>query len=323
MGNRNGLILILAGFAGLAQAQQGQVAGPVAGYVFDGASHAVRPVLGIPGASILGSAVPLGYALSGATVSPRGDAVVALAQDGSAHLVRLSGGTASEIPLNGVAASTERVVFSPAGTAVALISGSRAQVFGGLTDAPALAATIDLSSTGSPQVAVQSARAPRSGFGSIALTDDGAWMLLASSGSAQLVGPGGAHSIAIAARGSQVAFAPGTHDAAIADARGSLVLVRSADAAAASTTLSSDGVKGAAGLAFSADGKSLLVAVNQGVTVFDLASGTPTAVSCNCTATGLVRMGNVYRLNELGSGPLWLLDPAGSRIVFVPAGGAE
>lgn len=314
---------MLAGFAAVAPAQQGQVAGPVAGYVFDGGAHAVRPVLGIPGASILGPAVPLGYTVTAATVSPRGDAALAVADDGSAHLLRLSSGAATEVPMNGAPGKPERVVFSPSGTAVALITGSRAVVFGGLPDAATLAAAIDLPAAGPAQVAVQSARRPVSGVGPIALTDDGAWLLLAANGSAQLVGAGGAHSIAIAARGSQVAFAPGSHDAAIADARGSLVLIRSADGPAASTTLSADAAKGAAGLAFSADGKSLLVAANQGVTVFDLASGTPTSVSCNCTATALVRMGSVYRLNELGSGPLWVLDPVGARIVFVPAGGAE
>jgi hypothetical protein len=317
---RHAFVLILAGLAGLAQAQQGQVAGPVAGYVFDGAAHAVRPVLGIPGASILGDALPLGYSMGSATVSPRADTAVAITPEGVVHLLRLSGGGATEIPLDAAPAALERVVFSASGMAVALIAGSRAQVFTGLPDRATLAATIDLSSAGAAQVQVESVRAPRPGFGSMALTDDGSWLLLAANGSAQLIGTGGAYAIGTASRGSFVAFAAGSHDAAIADPRGSLVLVRNPNGAATPTTLSADAAKSAAGVAFSADGKSLFVAGGQGVTAFDLASGTPAGVNCTCRATGLVRMGNVYRLNELGSGPLWLLDPTGTpRIVFVPA----
>jgi hypothetical protein len=321
---RNAFVLILTGFAGLAQAQQGQVTGPVAGYVFDSAARAVRPVLGIPGASILGDAVPVEYSIGSATVSPRADTAVAITPEGVVHLLRLSGGGATEIPLNGAPAAVERVVFSASGAAFALIAGSRAQVFTVQPDAAALAATIDLSSAGQAEVEVESVRASRPGFGSAALSDDGSWMLLAANGSAQLIGTGGARAIGTASRGSFVVFAPDSHDAAIADPRGSLVLIRNADGAGTPTTLSTDAAKGAAGVAFSADGKSLFVAVGQGVRAFDLASGMPAAVNCTCTATGLVRMGNVYRLNELGSGPLWLLDPAGTpRIVFVPAGGSE
>ena len=43
-------------------------------------------------------------------------------------------------------------------------------------------------------------------------------------------------------------------------------------------------------------------------------------VACDCRPFGLTRMGTAYRLNEFGSGPLWLLDTAADpRIVFVPA----
>jgi hypothetical protein len=54
--------------------------------------------------------------------------------------------------------------------------------------------------------------------------------------------------------------------------------------------------------------------------VFDVATKSRTDVTCDCVPFGLVPMGNLFRLNELGSGPLWVLDPAGQgRIVFVPA----
>jgi hypothetical protein len=75
------------------------------------------------------------------------------------------------------------------------------------------------------------------------------------------------------------------------------------------------------GLAFSVDGKSLFLSTANGVTVVDIASGNRTALSCDCVPTSMERMGNVYRLSQFGSAPLWLLDPSSSpmRIVFVPA----
>lgn len=75
--------------------------------------------------------------------------------------------------------------------------------------------------------------------------------------------------------------------------------------------------------AVASDGHSLLVAspAGQTVTALDLADGTRTAIPCACAPTDLTAVGNLFRLNEFGGDPLWLLDtqqdPA--RIIFVPA----
>ena len=45
-------------------AQQGNIAGPVSGYVFDRTAHVLRPVLGIAGASMLGDGVNFGLAVA-------------------------------------------------------------------------------------------------------------------------------------------------------------------------------------------------------------------------------------------------------------------
>jgi hypothetical protein len=84
-----------------------------------------------------------------------------------------------------------------------------------------------------------------------------------------------------------------------------------------------DTIESATAVAFSSDGHSLLVAspAGQTVTALDLADGTWTAIGCACAPTDLAPVGNLFRLNEFGGDPLWLLDtqqdPA--RIVFVPA----
>jgi hypothetical protein len=80
------------------------------------------------------------------------------------------------------------------------------------------------------------------------------------------------------------------------------------------------------GLGFSPDGQKLFVASmgNQSVTTIQVATGDRSALACDCTPAALIPMGSVFRLTELGSGPLWLLDPASERgLVFVPAPAAQ
>jgi len=309
-----------------ALAQTGQVGGPIAGYVFDGSAQAVRPVLGIPGASLMGNAVPFSYGLASVTLSPGADSAVVTAGDGSLHLVALSGGMATEIPFNGASVSPDRVVFSPSGTAVALFAGGHAQIFSGLPSSATLAGTMDLGGVTAAQFQVETAkRAALARPASMALSDDGAWLLAYSGSSVELLGAGGSHAIAAAGRGTIVAFAPGGYGAAWADpvAQSVSLAADASGSVAPQVVLQDASLRSAAGLAFSVDGKSLFLASGAGspVTILDLASGTHTGVSCNCSATGLARMGGVFRLNDFGSGPLWLLDAAAGnpRIVFVPA----
>jgi sugar lactone lactonase YvrE len=77
------------------------------------------------------------------------------------------------------------------------------------------------------------------------------------------------------------------------------------------------------GLAFSPDGRKLFVASAsaRSVAAYDLGSGERTTIACDCQPGALAAMGNVFRLNDLGVDPLWLLDAGGAehRIVFVPA----
>lgn len=78
--------LLLA--ASLAPAQESRLDGPVSGLVYDDQAHAIRAIVGVPGAAYLGAAVLSG--LDFATVSPNGRYAVAL-KAGELSLVRLSG----------------------------------------------------------------------------------------------------------------------------------------------------------------------------------------------------------------------------------------
>ncbi len=298
-------------------AQQGRVAGPVAGYVFDQASQAVRPVLGIPGASTLGDPVNLGLSAASAWISPGLDSVIAVATDGSMHVFGLSAGVASEIAVNGVTVSAERVAFSPSGSAAAIYGGGRIQVLTQLPSAPKGGSSYDISTF----LAMPQGRGHQKLTGSFAVSDDGAYALVATASGAQLLGAGTPRQL-VAGRNLAVAFARGNHDAVIAGT--AVTLVTDVGGAATPQSLAADGsVPPSVGAAFSADNSKLYVssAAGRGVTGFDLAAGTSRIFTCDCTPSGLVSMGNVYRLNEAGAGPVWLFDtPAnGPRIVFVPA----
>jgi hypothetical protein len=295
--------------------QSGQIAGPAIGFVFDGSVHALRPILGIPGAATLGDPLDAGFALSSATVAPRQDSAIVTAADGSLHLLRLASG-AAEVLCGACPSTAEDAVFSPSGTAVALYSAGRVQIVTGLPDAPAAGAAFEVGSM--PRLGHRAPMAPP-----MALSDDGAWLLASSSVAVNLFGSnGGPRQLLAAGPDAPVAFAPGSHDAAVAAAGGTAVTLFH-DVAGASTEqplTAPDGVRHINALAFSADGSRLYVSsgAEQSVTAIDIASGTSTAAVCDCALSVLVPMGNVLRLNGLGNGPLWLLDSAAARVVFVP-----
>jgi len=310
----------------LLQAQPGTLAGPVAGFVYDGAAHALRPIQGVPGASVLGEPVSFGLDMAAAYVAPRQDYVFAVGGDNSLHLFRLTSGAVTEVGLNGVSFVPERVVFSPSGTSAALIVSGKAQVFTGLPTAPALAGALELNS---PRVAAitpnhGTLQVRISGPPVLALSDDGTYLLNITAGSVWLLSINGQKRPLMAAESRALtAFAPGTHDAALLDRTG-VTLIRDAAGTAAQQVLApaDDNLVSTVGLAFSADGRTIYAASTAapGVLSFDVASGNRTTAPCDCVPSELVAMNGLFRLNEPG-GPLWLLDTgvSGPRVVFVPA----
>ena len=190
------------------------------------------------------------------------------------------------------------------------------QVLTGMPSAPVLGGSFDLSTV----LALPGGRGHQSLTGNFAISDDGADLLVSAGSGVQLFGPGASRQI-LAERGAAVAFAPGSHDAVVAGL--GVTLVKDVSGAAGQQVIARDGsVPAAVGVAFSADSTKLYLAssVGQGVAVFDLNAGTNSMIPCNCTPAGISGMGNLYRLNEVGAAPLWLLDTtaSGPRIVFVP-----
>jgi hypothetical protein len=296
--------------ATLVPAQDGNVSGPTTGFVFDGAAHRLRPLLGVPGASLMGDPVASDVDLASAAIAPGQDLAIASTGDGGLHVFRLSNGSLRERSVEGVSVVPERVVYSPSGTAAALYAARKAQILTGLPDAPTVAGTLDLEATPS----------------SLALSDDGGYILFTAGGSLQLQSAGGRRKLMDAADGAIAAFKAGGLDAAALDSAGvGLVLFRDLAGSSQQTVVASpdDSTASPVGLAFSSNGRRLFVASAsaRAVASFDLQTGDRASVACSCALTGLAAMGNLLRLNELGTDPLWLLDAGAEelRIVFVPA----
>ncbi len=300
-------------FPMLVPAQQTQIAGPVTGYVFDQAGHGVRPILGIPGASLLGSAVDFGFETASASIAPRQDAAFVTAADGSLHLFRIQSGAPAETSLNGLSPAAQKVVFSPIGTAAALYSSGSIQIISGLPDAPSVAAGLDVGRFPAPD--------------SIALSDDGTALLFITGNSVELFNGAADQGKLLDTTGSAlVAFAPGTHDAAVVDRSGAgILLFHNLGGSTDSVVLAApdDTIQSSSAVAFSPDASRLLLAnaSGQSVSIFDLGAGTRSSIACSCAPAALVRVGDVFRLNELGPEPLWLLDArtATATLTFVPA----
>src|SRR5581483_4409199 len=142
--------------------------------VFDGTARALRPILGLPGASLLGNPVGFGFDATAAFIAPRQDAAFAVSSDGSFHLFRLDAGNVTEQSFNGIGSTPDRVVFSPSGTAAALYAGGSIAVVKGLPASPVIAGGVDLS--------------PGTNLDSLAVSDDGAVLLVSAGNAVRLYG---------------------------------------------------------------------------------------------------------------------------------------
>jgi hypothetical protein len=291
-------------------AQTGKLQGPSSGFVFDGASQVLRRIQGIPGAAVIGPGLDFGFPVAGASVSPRLDAAIVFSADGVPHLFRVSGDAPVETAVAGLSAA-EQVVFSPSGTAAALYANDSVQVVKGLPDAPTLG--------GAVTVHVRS-KQQRPLAESLAISDDGAYLLYAGGGPVELIGVAGdSRQLTDGGPGALAAFAAGGHDAAVLHA-GTLTVFR--DVTGAATRSDVPGLSAPSAVAFAPDANTVFVASERArnVSAVDMGSGSITPLACDCAPTTLSRMGMLYRLNELSQSPLWLLDAsAGPRLVFVPA----
>lgn len=288
--------------AGAAMAQSTRVAGPVSGIVFDARTHALRPMVGVPGASYLGDALLSGIEL--AAVAPDGDRALAVVEGRLMLVSGLSTGAVMTAAVDGAIEGVTQIAWSN-GDAAVLAGATLAQSFRkGAAGAP-----IELPFR----------------LTALAAGDDGE-VIAGADGGVYLLAPGSAPRLLAALAQPSAIAARGTSLYAADSATGQLWLI-SNFATSASAAVFADGIDSPVGVRVSADGKRIVVAsAAKAVRVFDAATRAATrSVELDVMPTELASFGgrDVWLLNSnaAGADPLYVAtggDDAASY--FVPAG---
>jgi hypothetical protein len=308
--------------AGLAFGGSGaapSLGGPRLGLVFDSAARNLRPISGIPGAAMTGAPLPLGIAIAQAEISPAQNAALVVGARGSAvSLVSAAGGDWVVTALDQVEPAPAKMAFSASGSAAALYyTAGQVRILTGIAATPAVGGEIDVSSLPTPVTA-------------LAVDDTGSYLLLAA-GPAEAVS---LYRVAASAQASllgsfrsvaSVRLFNGGQQALVTDTLAGVVYRITDPAGTAALQMvagAGDGIQGLVAAETDAAGQRLFTASGDGtVSVSDFNGGMVTTLDCGCVPTGMFRMAGAatFRLTEVGSGPIELLD-AGSapRIVAVP-----
>ena len=283
------------------------VQGPVMGVVIDGRGHALRPLLGVPGAAVVGDAVKAALPLTPDAVSPSGE--FAVVWTGGREAVWTPDGSLQ--PFRQLPAGRFAVALSPRGTAAGFDSPSEGlvRVIAGLPATSSDVSEVRLDTVGGA-------------CANLAVSDDGALLLCSSGTDAVVLGASGELArIPFGAAVNALAFVPGSHDALIADGAEAF-LARSVDAHGSATRLN-PGLDMISSAAVTTDGtRALLADAGSGkLSILPLAPGAqPTVLDCQCALEGLVRINSsVYRLGGYSGSAMRLLDTRSTppRIVVV------
>ena len=283
-----------------------QIQAPTLGYVLDPAISAIRPILGIPGASILGKPIDLGLPIDYVAFSADPNSMLALSEHHPILLVRDSLGRLSHTPLTATSYKTDRIVLSPTGSAAALIdtAGSATQVIAGLPENPYVSRVAELPSV----------------YGSLtflAVSDNAAFMLTAFSDSNAvfLLTSDSVRPIGAFGQVTAMTFLHERPDALIADGLyNEVYLVRDVPGLAGKALLaeSISGISGPVGIAASGDNRRFYVANAESAEIVILdPTNPPERVTCHCQPTGLhpLRTDGVFRLTTTPADePFWVFD---------------
>jgi hypothetical protein len=289
------------------------------GFVLDSGVSRVRPLLGVPGAAIVGNPLDLGADISWSVASP--NQAFLLVISGPTHTAGIwIPGAKSIQPLANIRSGATQIVLSPDGASAAYYypDTNRVHVVTGLPSAPEFVFDADLSSLMNP-------------LKSLAISDDGALLLasetLVDGNAAPAVvafnAKGIASRIPTVGPASAIAFLSQTHDVLIS-AVSETVLIRDA-AAQASRTLLPTAANSASSVVVSTDGARAFFARSQaGISIVSLTSSAapPLLVNCDCELAGISRTASpsVYRLTDSSGAPVSLLDysSAQPRLLVIP-----
>lgn len=291
--------VMTAAVAAAALAQEGVVGGPSLGLVYDANARSLHRVNGVPAAALLSEALPGGEGLEWVEAAPGGAfALGRSAETGLLELVTVGGRQA----LDSLPAGVMGVRFSPTGRAALLLLDGRAVA--AASSQGALAARWEFAVSDGARYAISD-----DGEAALALAE-GRFALHRADGSVE---PQALEAVRMAR------FAEGSQDVlAVTEEEGVAFWSRNGEW---SRVALPEGL--AKPVALAAAGEFLLAVSEDGLVARLNRDGTSSeTVACGCTASTLARMGraHLYRLNEAGDGPVWLLDAseAQPRILFLP-----
>jgi hypothetical protein len=310
--------------------------GPASGYVFDGAARAVRPVVGVPGAAVLGTAS--GPAWDFLSVAPNGKRALALA-GGSLHLIPDLSKPADFAEIGPLQAQVARIAWSADSTAAAMWSPRARELrrITGLDGTPALHDPVDLTSLGGV-------------LAGWSLSPDGRSLALSGPGLGSTyvyLSAGDAAPVALApvANAGSIAFSPEGDSFFISSASRQILRLDSRSGAVIGVLDASRfnpvrlaapnarAVRGAPGLAnrpvviedlaVSAAGTRLYAIAGKTLCGYDLSGdSTPSCQDLEISPSSFERMpGGALLLNysRTVTMPLWLVDAGTGQTYFVPS----
>jgi len=312
--------------SGAIQPQSQPATGPILGYIWDAPSHGLRPVQGLPGASIVGTAT--------VSTSGAGPAFIATASSWVSGMALFldTNGNVFQSPLSGGALT--RVATIPGASALVLSnSGGYALVTGDNNSGVNIASVIS-GLPRSPAIRSLEVSALASIAGGAA-SDTGTVALAAASGQSgtsivAFSGQGAGVQVATAQSFGGMQFVPGSDELVVADGvTGALTAVSHVNTAPASAVLVPQGaITSPVALDITPNGRWVVAANHAGdVLRIDLtAAVAATKLHCSCTPSQVQAMrgstsGTTVRLVTSGGGPLWIVDAAGTapRVLFIPA----
>jgi hypothetical protein len=294
---------------------------PVAGYVLDSRTGTVRPIIGLPGASLLGSPITLPFVAGQLQVCAQKDFALAIESNSNQlWMVRgLRGGNSNATPMAGSQADT--IQLNASGTAALLYSqaSSSVQFLTGLPDQPSISSPVSFAGTAGTMAAM-------------ALSSDGSTAVIGFSdpaaGGIYLLTAGASSPIPITTAVQPLAMAlfNGDRDLLVADAGADQVfLVRSLQSSMARQLLLSaaDGLQRPVAVRMTGH-RNIFVADAGTNALFQMdlengslagqlqMSGTPSRIEA-------LALPNVFALTEVSTGQLLLLDASQQpTILFVP-----
>lgn len=311
---RFGLAVFLACFPAVLRPQA--IAIPQSGFVFDGNTKTFRPVLGVPGAAMLGDALEIHGELHNAGIcSPQQFALAAAGREGVVTLFHLDNLKTSEISQS-LQKAPDQIVLS-AGCRAAVIYSARANRVQILTGLPA-----------NPVVAADLIPNLPAAASSLAVSDDGQLVIAAVPHQSVYVIPassGRAVSLLPIEQDAAVAM-HGNQDAILADQHSnSVMLLTNAAASPVTSVLAGpgDGIDSPSAVWFDTRTQNVVVANagNGRIELLSIAGGVLNIVECRCTLSSLLPLTDrTYQLQAPAPDrPLMILDTGVSppRAVFV------